>query len=296
MKKGYIYAIVAAVLFGMAGLLVKMAQSTGIDSISLLTAQYMLSVIIMFAFGFIRDKKLFMVGKKKLFDLAVFAVAGNTLMSICYYIAFEYLPVATVTVLLFTYPVLIFIFTCIFEKTNNLIKKAVAICLAFTGCLLVLNFGSDKTEYPLIGIALGILCAVFYAFMNIYCEKRLNDVDAFVINAYTALFTFIVLCIYKFPFFIFEGKINSDSLFFITLLAIFSQIIPLTLVYSAIKHIGALKVSIIENLELPAAALAAYVFLGEKLTIIQIIGSALIIVAVILIQQQGDMQADEENI
>ncbi|MHC1719469.1 MAG: DMT family transporter [Clostridiaceae bacterium] len=286
MRNGYVYAILAAVLFGAAGLFVKMAHSTGLDSVSLLTVQYMLSVTLMFGYGILRDRKAFAVGRKKLLELAVFAVAGNTFMAIFYYMAFEYLPVAMVTILLFTYPVLIFIFTCLFEKGNMMSRKAAAIALAFTGCILALNIGPGQAEYPIIGIILGLLCALFYAFMNIYCEKRLYDVDALVINAYTALFSLIALCIYRFPLFAFKGELKFESIIYIAILAVFSQIVPLTMIYSAIKDIGALKVSIIGNLEIPTAAFLAYIFLGEKLTIIQVLGSALIIIALLLIRRE----------
>jgi len=287
MKKGYTYAILAAILFGTVGLFVKMAHSTGLDSVSLLTVQYMLSVTIMFGYGTLRDRKAFAVGRKKLLELAVFAVAGNTFMALFYYMAFEYLPVAMVTILLFTYPVLIFIFTLLFEKGNMLFRKGAAIGLAFTGCILALNIGPGQAEYPLIGIILGLMCALFYAFMNIFCEKRLHDVDALAINAYTALFSLIALCIYRFPFFVFNGELKYESLIYIAILAVFSQIVPLTMIYSAIKNIGALKVSIIGNLEIPIAAFVAYIVLGEKLTLIQILGSVLIISAIIIIQR-GD--------
>jgi len=287
MKRGYLFAILAAILFGAAGLFVKMAQSTGLDSVSLLTAQYMLSVTIMFVFGALRDWKVFAVGRRSLLDLAVLGIVGNTFMAICYYMAFEYLPVAMVTILLFTYPLLVFIFTCIFDKGNMLLRKALAIGLAFAGCILALNMGPDKADYPVFGIILGLLCALFYAFMNIYCEKRLHHVNALAINAYTALFSLMALCIYRFPIFVFKGELKYDSIIYIAALAVFSHVIPLTMVYSAIKSIGALKVSIIGNLEIPTAAFVAYIALGEKLTLMQIVGSALIIFAIVLIQR-GD--------
>lgn len=57
MKKGYIYAILSAVLFGSAGLFVKMSFNTGLSSTSLLIHQYTLAIILMFILLLILDKK-----------------------------------------------------------------------------------------------------------------------------------------------------------------------------------------------------------------------------------------------
>lgn len=284
MQKGYIYAVVAAVLFGSSGMFVKMVQADGLDSISLLTVQYMIAVVIMFSYALLRNKKVLLVGKRSLMDLAVMGVVGSTGMTVCYYMAFEYLPVAVVTMLLYTYPVIVFIYTFIFEKGSMNVKKTAAIAMAFVGGILALNLAGGNYSYPAIGIILGLMSAVFYAFINIFSEKRLEAVDSLAINAYTTLFSLITLCIYRFPSYVFRGEVNPDSIIYIVLLAVFCEVLPLTLLYAAIKHIGALKVSVISNIEIPTAIIMAYLFLYEKITLSQLAGSMLIVCAVILIR------------
>jgi drug/metabolite transporter (DMT)-like permease len=285
MNKGYIYAIMAAVLFGSAGLFVKMAHATGLDSVSLLTVQYMFAVTLMFAYAFIRNRKVLAVGKKGLLNLAAMGIIGNTGMTLCYYMAFEYLPVAVVTMLLYTYPVMVFFYTCAFEKGSMNWKNTAAIAMAFAGCMLTLNLVGGEYSYPFKGIAFGFMSAVFYAFMNIFSEKRLEEVDALAINAYTTLFSLAALCVIRFPSYVFKGGVNPDSAVYIVLLAIFCEILPLTLLYAAIKHIGALKVSVISNLEIPTAILMAFLFLSERITEVQLLGSVLIVCAVFLIRR-----------
>lgn len=287
MRKGYIYSITAAILFGTAGLFVKMAQKTGLDSISLLTVQYILAVTLMFSFAFIKDRRSLKIDRKSLFHLAILGVVGNTFMTVFYYLAFEYLPVAMVTMLLYTYPILVLIFTCFFQKKSINIKKILAIAIAFIGCLCALNIIGGKFNYSKEGIIFGLLSAVFYAFMNVYSEKKLYSVNSLAINAYSTLFSLVALCLYKFPTFVFNDGIRSESFIYIIILAIFCEILPLTFLYAAIKYIGALKVSIISNLEIPIAMLTAFIFLNEKITFIQFCGSLLIIYAVYLIRQES---------
>ncbi|MBP1744805.1 MAG: protein of unknown function transrane [Firmicutes bacterium] len=285
MRKGYIYAVAAAVLFGSSGMFVKMAQDTGLDSISLLTVQYMLAVVIMFGYALMRNRKVLAVGRRNLFDLGLMGVIGSTGMTLCYYTAFEYLPVAVVTMLLYTYPVIVFVYTFIFEKGSMNVQKTAAIAMAFVGGILALNLAGGNYSYPAVGIILGLMSAVFYAFINIFSEKKLESVDSLAINAYTTLFSLVALCIYRFPTYIFRGEVNRGSIIYIVLLAIFCEVLPLTMLYAAIKHIGALKVSVISNIEIPTAIVLAYLFLSEKITLSQLAGSVLIVCAVILIRK-----------
>jgi len=280
MKKGYMYAVVSAILFGTAGILVKLAQNTGLDSISLLTIQYIIAVTLMFIGAFLKDNRKLYISKKQLLDMVVLGTVGNTLMTIFYYMAFEYLPVAMVTMLLFTYPIMVFVYSLFAKKQKIGIRKIVAIASAFLGCILTLNIFSGEVRYSIKGIIFGLLAAVFYTFMNLYSEKKLENVDSLLINAYSTLFSLISLIIYKWPSFLFNGQITLESLTYIIILAVCCEIVPLTLLYASIKHIGSLKVSIISNLELPTAIIVSFVILKESVSIMQIIGALLIFYAV----------------
>ena len=280
------YAIVSAILFGTAGIFVKLAHNTGLDSVSLLTIQYVIAVTLMFIVAFLKDRKKLHISKKQLFHMAILGAIGNTLMTVFYYMAFEYLPVAMVTMLLFTYPIMVFIYSVFFEKQKVDIRKIAAILCAFLGCVLTLNILSGELKYSMKGIIYGLLAAIFYAFMNLYSEKKLENVDALSINAYSTLFSLITLVVYKWPVFLFKGQIRLDGLTYIIILAVLCEIVPLTLLYAAIKHIGSLKVSIISNLEIPTAIVVSFVILKESVSIMQIIGAVLIFYAVHLIRAE----------
>ncbi|MCT8978352.1 DMT family transporter [Clostridium sp. CX1] len=289
LKKGYIYSIVSAVLFGTAGIFVKLGHNTGLDSVSLLTVQYIIAVSLMFLTAVLKDRKKLQVTKKQLLNMAVLGGVGNTFMTIFYYMAFEYLPVAMVTMLLFTYPIMVFIYSVVFEKQNINGKKIMAIAAAFLGCVLTLNILSGGFQYSIKGLIFGLLSAVFYAFMNLYTEKKLDNVDSLSINAYSTLFSLLILILYQPPKILFTGEIKLEGLLYTTILAIICEIIPLTLLYEAIYHIGALKVSIISNLEIPTSIIVSFIFLKEGVSLTQILGAVLIFYAIHLVRQEETM-------
>ncbi|MBZ9688874.1 DMT family transporter [Clostridium estertheticum] len=285
MKKGYIYSILSAILFGSAGLFVKLAFVGGIDSISLLTLQYIIAVPLMFILMYIFDKKSFFITKVQLLRLAVLGVVGNTFMTVFYYTSFKYLPMQMVAILLYTYPLMVFVYSTVFKKNSLSYKKLFAVVLAFLGCVLTLDILFGNFKYSLRGVVFALICAMFYAFMNIYSEEKLQGLEPLAINAYSTFFSLISLMIYKFPIFVFKGDVSLSLLGYTTILAIFCEIIPLTLLYAAIKHIGSLKVSIIGNLEIPTAMLVSFFILHEQIGYMQIIGTGLVVYAIYSIRK-----------
>lgn len=285
LKSGYIYSITSAILFGSAGLIVKLAFSEGTDPIGLLTLQYIIAVTIMFSILYIKDKRMLRISGNNLYHLIILGVIGNTFMTVFYYISYNYLPMTMVTILLYTYPILIFIYSFLFQRGSINIKKTFALVYAFVGCVLALNVLNSNIKYSARGIVFGLLAAVFYAFMNVYSENNLENVQSLTINAYATLFSLISLIIFRFPVFIFKGQINLKILIYTAILAVLCEIIPLTLMYAALKRIGALKVSIIGNIETPTAMLLSFFILKESISLIQILGALLVFYGVYMIRK-----------
>lgn len=284
-KVGYIYALVSAFLFGSAGLFVKLGQSE-LDSVSLLTLQYIIAVTIMFGVLYVTDKNSLKVTSSQLKDLAILGVVGNTFMTVFYYLSFNYLPVAMTTVLLMTYPIMVFFYSIIKGQEKVHSKKVIIVIMAFIGCILTLNITTAGGSYSIKGILYGLLAALFYAFMNVFSETKFSKVSPLATNAYSTLFSLISLMIYKFPLFVFTDSISFKTYGYIIILAVFCEIIPLTLLYAGIKHIGAVKVAVISNLEIPTSILISYFMLKEGISATQLLGVFIVIYSIYLIKNK----------
>lgn len=285
MIKGYIYAILSAILFGTAGIIIRFSFNEESDSVSLLTFQYIIAVIIMLMIILLANRKLLRISKTDLLHTAVLGIVGNTSMTVFYYLAFKYLDVAMVAILLYTYPIMVFLYYFLFKKAEIGKGNIKALILAFAGCFFSLGLINGIYNISMLGIGFGLMSAIFYAFMSIYSEKKLSNLNSLSINFYSTAFSLVSLIIIKPPLFIFSSGINNKLLLFTTILAVICEIIPLTLLYAAIKYIGALKVSIIGNLEIPTAMICSYLFLGEKTSFLQIIGAGMVIYAAYSIRQ-----------
>lgn len=137
----------------------------------------------------------------------------------------------------------------------------------------------------IIGIIFGLLSAVFYAGVNIYAKYIVEDVPEVLVTFYSTTFSLLVLLIFNFPFIFKLSSISFVSVKNAALLAVFCEIIPLTLLYAAIKYVGPVTTSIISTIEIPSAAVLSFIFMGERLNIIQVMGIILVIICVILLKR-----------
>lgn len=285
--KGFIYAIISSIFFGSAGIFVKSNYNENFSSVDLLMLQYIIASFILFIICIIKYRQSLKLSKSMLKKLIIQGVIGNTFMTVFFYSSFEYLDMAVATMLLYLYPAMVAAFSFAFLKAKISRLKIAAIFGTFLGSLLVLNiFSSSFRSISLKGILFGVLAAVFYAFMNLYAEKIVEDVPSMVITFYTTIFSLIVLFIINYGFISKIPSITSGSILNAALLAFFCEIIPLTLLYSAIKYIGSVTTSIISTVELPASAVFSYFIMQENISFIQVIGILIIGYSVIILRME----------
>jgi drug/metabolite transporter (DMT)-like permease len=286
--KGYIYAFISAIFFGMAGILVKNGYSEHFTPVDLLMLQYIIADIILIIICEIKFKNELKLSKKMYKKLFIQGAVWNTLMTVCFYSSFKYLDVAVATMLLYTYPAMVAAASYIFFKQKISKVKIGAITGTFVGCLMVLNMfsGNHKILSPA-GITFGILAAVFYSFMNIYAKNIVDNIHPLIVTFYTTTFSLFVLLIFNFKFLYKLPLVTFNSALNAGLLSFFCEIIPLTLLYSAIKYIGPVSTSIISTMELPSSAVMSYIFLGEKLNAFQGAGIIIVIISIIILRRNS---------
>lgn len=286
--KGYIYAIISAIFFGSAGIFVKSGYSNNFGPVEILMLQYIIALIILFLFCLLKYRNKLLLSKKMLIKLLIQGAIGNTLMTVFFYSSFKYLEVSTATMLLYTYPAMVAIYSALFLGQRITKRKIFAILGTFLGSLMVLNLlSSNLKSLNIMGICFGILAALFYSFMNIYAEGIVDEIPPMVITLYTTLFSLIILLIFNPSFISKLSVVSTSSIINAASLAFFCEIIPLTLLYAAIKNIGAVTTSIISTLELPSSALFSFFLLNEKLSIIQILGILLAVYSVIMLKKES---------
>lgn len=159
------------------------------------------------------------------------------------------------------------------------------ITFALVGLGLLIG-GDDFGSRPLQGLALALLSAVGYAGVTLITRSmgRRNITGQFNVT----LFGIIIGTVCLLPFAVIEGvlPLSGDFLHNAVLLG-YLGLVPTALAYGlfniALSSIRATTASVIVLVEPVTAAAIAVLFLGEQLTILGIIGTAVLLVSVIVL-------------
>jgi drug/metabolite transporter (DMT)-like permease len=175
------------------------------------------------------------------------------------------------------------------------LPKIIAVVLSLTGCVLVSGaYRLEMWQLNPAGVIVGLLSGLLFAGYSLMGKEAAR----LKINPWTTMvysFTFAALFLLLFNLFPWipgtAGSITMlvpalpvDGWIILIVLALVPTIFGFGLYNSAMNYIPASIANLLATLEPALTAIEAYIFLDERLTISQIIGSLIILSAMIVVQ------------
>ncbi len=243
------------------------------------------ALILMLALG-VRAPRRLKVPWPDLGRLAIFGLFGFLLVQLSYFAAIASVGVAMATFLQYLGPPLIALFFVVIERRAPAPAEALALALALLGTLLlVLGRGALKLEPA--GVLFGLLSAFSLAFYTIYPHGLIRRQGAFVTTAYGFLFGAIAASL---PWPLWQhgiGQVTTGSLLLIAFVIVLGTLVPFALYVLALTQLRPTVVGIAATAEPLAAAISAFLVLGQALRWPQYVGGALIIGAMLALARQN---------
>jgi drug/metabolite transporter (DMT)-like permease len=203
----------------------------------------------------------------------------------------ERLPVGVFLLLFYTYPAMVALSS--FFLGQSLSRMGwIALGLTMMGAVLTISdTGSDKAIDPVgIGLALTHAVSVTIFFLAAgYLMKNSKDTTRNTAWQLTATLLFLLVCI---PFFGFQWPPSLAVWLGLLILAGVCTGLPIFALNAGIQRIGPTQSAIIGTLEPVVGIFTAFVVLHEPVGIFQVIGTFLILTAVILLQRPSKESKD----
>lgn len=283
LKKGKVYLLISAFIYGLAPVLARFAYSGGVNSITLTFLRSVICLPLLLILLIIKKIPLSLT-KKEIKDILSAGIIGNAFMMITLYASYEFIPVGLSTVLHYIYPLIIVIVCALIFRDKPGKKNILSSVLVTTGIFLFaeIESGSDK-----IGIILASLSGLLYAFNIIYLDKSgLDRMNYIKLTFYFSL----IMSITAFLFAFFSDSLTFDisgySWLFSILISVLVTMIALPFFQLGIMHEGAAKAGILSTAEPITSVVLGVIFLNEGITLSGIIGCVMIILGIVIIQTQ----------
>ena len=280
--KGYLLAGMAGTLWGLISLFGKILVNYEADPSAVLAIRAGIAFVTLAVILLFWRPQLLRIGWKDIPFFAAFGLFCVAASWASYLFALKYTTVTTAVVIGYTYPGLVAILATVFlgEQFNR--TKAFALALSLVGMFFVAkgyNLASFKMN--LTGILLSLVTSVSLAGYNIVSKRAVVRYGPWTLSLYGFGFGALWLLMLASPGTILSFHLPTMGWMTVVAWAWIPTVLAYALYLMALKHIEASKASIICTLEPVSAIALACLFLGETVSVPQLLGAALVIAAVI---------------
>lgn len=281
--RGYTVLVLAAIIWGTEAIAAKLCFNGGFTVIALLAWRYMASVPV-FSLVVKRQRESLLPPKgtiKALLLLSVNVVAGV----IALYIALDLLPPTLAILFFYAYPSFTSLLHILLRRSALGTPRLLALVLSAVG--LIMLYWSTVDNLSLLGVAAALLSAALQAGKLFQTAALLPRVSAARLNLFNAVFTAVCATLIYLVMGSFGGglglsAISGQAWLSMLFLGVFVTVFGNLLMTLGIHYVGAVDSSLVLLLEPPTTAVLAYFVFGDTLSLGQLMGGLLILLAVAL--------------
>ncbi len=284
---GILLAVAGIIAFSMKSIFIKLAYGYVTDPVTLLALR------MLFSLPFFLAASVWMgrggAGRRltpgDVAAIALLGLLGYYLASFLDFLGLQYVDAGFSRLILYLYPTLVVLLSALFLKKPIGRRDAAALALCYAGVAVVLSqaLRSAGANLPL-GIAFVFGSAISYAIYLVAGGQVIRRVGAMRFAAHATTVA-CILCILQFlvmrPLSALALPIEVYGL--ALAIALISTVGPVFMTAEALRRIGANDVAMIGALGPVSVIALGWIWLDERLTLVQIGGATLVLVGVVLV-------------
>jgi drug/metabolite transporter (DMT)-like permease len=280
----------AAVLFGLNGSLSRLLFDDGITPLTLIEFRMLIGGICLMAVLIIGQRKGLKV-KRRYWGWVVAFGISLAFTTYTYLLSISRLPIAIALIIIFTAAAWMALWEALWHRRMPSKHVLIALGLTIGGVILLTGVWRENLNgLDLLGLFfafLGLIAYITYLLVGRRIGQYLPSITS---TGYGALVACLFWFIFQPPWDIPATTWTPYHLFLMALVGIFGMAIPFSLILGSLQRIDAMRVGIVSMLELPAAGIIAYFWLGQRLDAWQIAGCVLVLFGVAILQYEKKVE------
>ncbi len=286
---GIALCLVSAVGFGLMAVFAKQAFDAGAGVTALLAGRFALAALVLWAIVVLRRgpraaPRPPCASRRVVLTCVALGAVGYSAQAGFFFSALRHIDASLTSLLLYTYPALVFCGTVALRRELLTPRKALALATAGAGTALVL-LGGGMGGLEATGVALGLAAGVTYAVYILVADGVVRRVEPFVLGALVttgAAATFLAAGAASATL-----ALPAASLVWVAALALLSTVLPIVAFLRGLDLVGASTASIVSTLEPVVTVALAVALYGDALGPWQALGAAFVLAAVVALQLRG---------
>jgi len=288
-KRGYLYVVLAAILWAVSGSSAKYLFNHGITALQLVQMRVTFACVLLFVWVILKNPRLLHIAPPDIWRLLLLGIFGMAMVQFTYLFTISKIKVAAAILLEYLAPVLIALHAVIFAHERLTRTTLAAVIGATAGCYLVVGaYNLQLLALDRVGIISGVASAIAFAGYAVYGEYCMRRYSPWTVLFYSLLFATLLWNVLQPPLEFVRYSFSLVEWTLIFYIALLGTLVPYGLYLEGISLIRSTRASITATLEPITAGIVSYFFLGETLEPLQLFGGALVIASVVMLQMRRE--------
>ncbi|UOR12671.1 DMT family transporter [Halobacillus amylolyticus] len=285
-KSALLFIGVGASLWGLISVFVTYLYKMGFTPTQVVTMRVLSATLFLIIYVFFKNRQLL---KIKISDSKYFVGTGIfsiVLFNWCLFSAIEETSISIASILLYTAPAFVTLFSRLIFKESLTTRKITALVITFVGCSFVIGIlPKTNGSISLYGLILGLGSGFFYALYSIFGKFALRKYNSLTVIVYTFLFATIAITPFSGLWSVIPLFSDNTVWIYIIGLGFLSTMLPFIFYTKGLNTVESSQASIIATIEPVVASLVGFLIFKEKLDLWQYLGIVMVIAAVIIVQE-----------
>ena len=284
---GLLLAIGGVVCFSLRPIFIKLAYAWVTDPVTLLALRMVFSLPFFIAAAlWVRSGTEHRpLAGREFAAVAALGILSYYGASFLDFLALQYIPAGVGRLLLFTYPTIVVILSALLLKKRVTAREVAALAITYAGLALVFAHSLEGGQKDFwLGAAFAFASSICYALYLVAGAEVIRRVGSVRFTAY-AMTTASIACIVQFLWLrpLSALDLPAPVYGYAIAMAVVSTAVPVFMTSEALRRVGANTVAIIGALGPVTTIVFGWLGLEEVMTPLQLAGSALVLVGVVVI-------------
>ena len=272
--------------FGAMAVFGKLAYDEGTTVGTLLSARFALAALLFWVLVFMggeRSTGLRRLARRDLLIALGLGAFGYAAQAGCFFAALDRIDASLLSLLLYTYPSMVAVAAIVLRRERADGRRFTALALASGGLVLVLANAEAGTLDP-VGAVLALAAALVYTTYILTSQGIAGRISPTVLSALVCTGATITLTAGTAAIGDLQpGAVTAAGWGWLLSLAVVSTVVAVSLFFAGLKRVGPTSAAILSTAEPVVTVILAFLVFGELLGPLQLLGGALVIVAVLVL-------------
>lgn len=287
-KLAAVAVLAAAALWGTMGIFVRHFNAAGLYALDVCLLRMASGLLLMGTYLAIFHREKLKIRLRDIWCFIGTGVCSLFFFSVCYFKTIEMTSMAVAGVLLYTAPIFVMLMSLVLFRENMNGRKALALALAFVGCILVSGLGGQDALSRK-GILIGLGSGFGYALYSIFGRYAINrGYESWTVTFYTFLFC-TAAAVFAADWGAIEAAFSQNVSLWAWLagMGLTTACMAYFLYTWGLERIESSRASILASLEPVVAAVLGVAVFRETIPVAGIVGIILVLGAIVVLSVKG---------